>query len=276
MPTYAIGDIQGCYDSLRGLLSYIGFDPRNDRLWLVGDLVNRGPKSLEVLRWARSLDDRLVAVLGNHDIHLLLRSVGAARRKKRDTLGPILESPDGHELLQWLRMRPLLHTEGEWAMVHAGLHPHWSLETARTEAEQITNILRADDWRTRIVELAGKKAPPWSAELPLYRRVRAAAAVFFQLRTCRIDGSLCAEFKGEAGAAPRDCIPWFKLRDAKWRDHRVIFGHWATLGLLQGKYVLGLDTGCVWGGALTACRLDDGQIFQVPAAESSYSPIWSP
>lgn len=275
MPTYAIGDIQGCYDSLRGLLSYIGFDPRNDRLWLVGDLVNRGPKSLEVLRWARSLEDRIVAVLGNHDIHLLLRSVGAARRKKRDTLGPILESDDGHELLQWLRMRPLLHTEGSWAMVHAGLHPEWSLAEAAREAELITDILRADDWRARIVELAGKKPPAWSPDLPAAKRVRAAAAVFWQMRTCRSDGSLCEDFKGPVTAAPNDCTPWFKIRSARWRDYRVIFGHWATLGLLQGKYVLGLDTGCVWGGALTACRLDDGQIFQVPAAESSYSPIRS-
>ena len=275
MPTYAIGDIQGCYDSLRGLLSYIGFDERNDRLWLVGDLVNRGPKSLEVLRWARSLDDRVTVVLGNHDIHLLLRSVGAARRKKRDTLASILDADDGHELLEWLRMRPLLHTEGDWAMVHAGLHPEWSLATAQREADLITEILRGDDWRDRIVELAGKKAPPWSLELSPYHRTRAAAAVFFQLRTCRADGSLCQDFKGAVTAVPHDCTPWFKVRDAKWRGHRVIFGHWATLGLLQGKYVLGLDTGCVWGGALTACRLDDGQIFQVPAAETSYSPIWS-
>ena len=267
MATYAIGDIQGCYDTLCELLDYVGFDARTDRLWLVGDLVNRGPKSLEVLRWARDLGDRVVCVLGNHDIHLLRRCAGAARRKKRDTLDAILEARDRDELLDWLRSRPIAHVEGRHVLVHAGLHPAWSIDRAIAEASDLTTWLRADDWQTHMNRLGGKKPLSWTSELAPEQRRQAAAAVFFSIRTCRADGSLCAEFKGPAREAPSDCTPWFRVPEAHWLSHRVLFGHWATLGLFQGKHVLGLDSGCVWGGALTACRLEDGQLFQVPARE---------
>lgn len=273
MATYAIGDIQGCFDSLLRLLDYIQFNRRADRLWLVGDLVNRGPRSLDVLRWARDLGDAAVIVLGNHDIHLLARAAGVARRKKRDTLEEALDAPDAPELIDWLRARSVLHVEGDLAMVHAGLHPDWSIADATGEARSLTALLRASDWRERIGGLAGKKAPTWSPELAPEQRVSAAAAVFFSMRTCRRDGSLCQDFKGPADSAPSDCSPWFKAAGARWTERRVVFGHWSTLGLLQGKYVLGLDTGCVWGGALTACRLEDGQIFQVPAAERNPVPV---
>ncbi len=273
MSTYVIGDVQGCYDSLRGLLSYVKFDPRVDRLWLVGDLVNRGPRSLDVLRWARDLGDSLVCVLGNHDIHLLLRYLDVVRSKKRDTLAPVLEAEDCDELIGWLRRRPVMHVEDGLAMVHAGLHPSWTIADAQREAREISFALSAPDWDTRLVRMITKKPPAWSLDLKPPSRLQAAAAVFFRMRTCHKDGSLCADFAGPLVDAPEDCIPWFKVRDAPWRDHTIFFGHWSALGLLQGKYVVGLDTGCVWGGALTAVRLEDRVIFQMPAAENQVLSI---
>lgn len=269
MATYVIGDIQGCFDSLRGLLAYVKFDPVSDRLWLVGDLVNRGPKSLEVLRWVRELGDSVVCVLGNHDIHLLLRYLDVVKQKKRDTLAPVLAAADCDELIDWLRHRPIMHVENGLAMVHAGLHPSWTIADASRAADEICHALRGPDWQHQIARIMTKKPPAWTAELKPTARMQAAAAVFFRMRTCREDGSMCDDFAGPMVDAPADCIPWFKVRDASWKDHEVFFGHWSALGLLQGKYVFGLDTGCVWGGALTAVRLEDRVIFQMPAAENN-------
>lgn len=270
MATYAIGDIQGCFDSLSKLISYIGFDPRTDRLWLVGDLVNRGPKSLEVLRFVRDLGDRATCVLGNHDMHLLCQAAGISRHKKRDTLQAVLEAPDRDELIDWLRHRPVMHVEDGQVLVHAGLHPDWTIDDARALADEICARLRAPDWRDQISVLKSKKkTPAWARDLSTKKRLRAASSVFFTMRACRADGTLCEDFAGPIDQTPDDCIPWFAVPDARWRDHEheVIFGHWAMLGLYHGDQVLGLDTGCVWGGWLTAVRLDDGEIFKVPSKE---------
>ncbi|MEM9487800.1 MAG: symmetrical bis(5'-nucleosyl)-tetraphosphatase [Myxococcota bacterium] len=269
MATYAIGDIQGCFDTLQALLERIQFDPDNDYLWLAGDMVNRGPKSLEVLRWARDLGDRVVAVLGNHDVHLLLRATGLAGRKKRDTLSTVLNAPDRDELIEWLRMRPLMHVQDGYVMVHAGLHPTWSVPEAMTMADEIADMLRGDDWRDEVGRLPCRKksSPTWTPDLPKPLRIRATSGVFITIRTCRVDGSQCIGFAGPPEDAPTGCRPWFSFPDARWRDHCVLFGHWAALGMQIQDHYIALDSGCVWGGKLTAVRLDDRAVFQVPSIE---------
>lgn len=268
MATYAIGDIQGCFDSFQALLRGIGFREADDRLWLAGDLVNRGPKSLEVLRWARAHDERVTAVLGNHDLHALARAAGVLPKKKNDTLAKLLEASDGAELIDWLRRRQMMHVSGEHAMVHAGLHPAWSVEDAAALAREIETMLRADSWQAAMPALVTGPVLPWSAELTGSARLRTATSIFSRLRMFRPDGTMCEEYSGPPGAAPDSYTPWFAWPGARWRGQcRVIFGHWAALGLRLTKDIIALDTGCVWGNSLTAFRLDDGAIFQVPAAE---------
>ena len=268
MATYAIGDIQGCYDSLQVLLERIQFDPRHDRVWLAGDLVNRGPKSLEVLRWARDLGDRVTAVLGNHDIHLLMRAAGVAGKKKRETLKPIIKASDRDDLIDWLRHQPLIHVQDGFAMVHAGLHPHWAICDAVSLAEQATEILRAHDWRFRISALSSSSNTQWLPNLPKDQRIRATTCVLTKIRTCLSNGDLCHDFAGHPDDAPPGCTPWFAVPEARWRDHCVLFGHWAALGIHVEDRSIALDSGCVWGGKLTAVRLDDRALFQVSAIES--------
>lgn len=268
MATYAIGDIQGCYDSLQLLLDLIEFDPRQDRLWLAGDLVNRGPKSLEVLRWARSLGDRVVAVLGNHDTHMLLRAAGIAGKKKRETLDSILRAPDRDELIDWLRHQPLLHVENGFAMMHAGLHPAWSIADAQALNDEICAALRADDWRFRVPRLLCSSSQQWSPDLPAVAQLGAATQVFTKIRTCQLNGDMCCGYTGPRNGAPEGCVPWFDVPDAHWRDHCVVFGHWAALGFSISEQHISLDSGCVWGGRLSAVRLEDSAMFQVPAVET--------
>jgi bis(5'-nucleosyl)-tetraphosphatase (symmetrical) len=267
--TYAIGDIQGCFDSLTKLLARIGFDPAADRLWLVGDLVNRGPRSLEVLRWAHDLGDRAVAVLGNHDLHLLMRAAGVIKKKKLDTLDRILDASDCDRLLDWLRHRPLLHREGDRVMVHAGLHPAWSMETAAALAAEVEALLRAPDWRARIRALKKKEPPAWRADLTGAERLQAITGVLLRTRVCTPDGRIAHQFSGPPREAPAGYIPWYAVPGACWRTpgQCVVFGHWAALGLHLDAACMGLDTGCVWGGALTAVRLEDRRVVRVPAVE---------
>lgn len=267
MATYAIGDIQGCYESLQRLLDRIGFDPAGDRLWLVGDLVNRGPRSLEVLRWARDLGDRVVAVLGNHDLYLLLRAAGATKKKKLDTLDPVLTAPDRDELVDWLRRRPFVHREGGYTMVHAGLHPAWSGAEAEHLGAEVQALLRAADWRARVGHLQCNHPPAWHPHLFGFERLRAITSVLVRLRACTPDGRMVYKFSGPPQQVPRGYLPWYAVPGARWAEDRVVFGHWSALGLHRDQRCAGLDTGCVWGGALTALRLEDEHVVQVPAAE---------
>ncbi len=268
MATWAIGDLQGCMSSLERLLDRIAFDAGGDRLWLVGDLVNRGPRSLDVLRWAQGLGDAVVAVLGNHDLHLLARIAGAAEPKKRDTLDAVLAAPDRDVLGDWLRRRPLVHVEGEHLMVHAGLHPRWSAKRARALAAEIEVGLTGDDWRTWIKQLSGK-AQAWHDDLDGSERVRAIVQFFARVRMIDKDGVPDLGYDGPPHQAPRGLRPWFELADAKWSDHTAVFGHWSAMGLAVGPRHLGLDTGCVWGRRLTAVRLEDRMVVQVDAAEAA-------
>lgn len=265
MATYAIGDIQGCMASLERLLALIAFSPA-DRLWLVGDLVNRGPRSLDVLRWAYEHDRQITCVLGNHDLHLLARAAGAAPPKKRDTLDDVLNARGAERLLTWLRERPLVHVEDGFVLVHAGLHPQWTVEDAALRAGEIEHELRAPTWRAFLAQLQGP-TPRWDQRLGGGDRWRAILAYLARARMLKRDGRAEIEFDGAPAEAPADLVPWFAVPDAAWRTHTAVFGHWSALGLDLGPHHIALDTGCVWGRSLTAIRLDDRMVFQAKAVE---------
>jgi bis(5'-nucleosyl)-tetraphosphatase (symmetrical) len=268
MATYAIGDVHGCFDTLTRLLSRIGYSPRQDRLWLVGDLVNRGPRSLAVLRWAAALgDDRLVAVLGNHDLHLLARAAGLAKERRRDTLEAVLGARDRDDLLAWLRARPLLHHEGEHVLVHAGLLPDWTVEDAASLAQELEEELQGEKGDRLLGSLREDLPGPWQVALSGTARRRLALAAFTRLRTLTPGKGMCSDFSGPPHLAPPGCVAWFDVPGRKSRGTTLLFGHWAALGLLQQDGVIALDTGCVWGRTLSAIRLEDGKLFRVPAAE---------
>ena len=266
MARYAIGDIQGCMGSLERLLETIGHDPARDRLWLVGDLVNRGPRSLDVLRWARTQGHRVVAVLGNHDLHLLARAAGLAPAKKRDTLDDVLAAPDAAELIDWLRRRPLVHVEDGWLMVHAGLHPRWTAARALALAGEIEGGLQSAAWREWLRGIQAA-APPWSDDLVGRARARSILSYLVRVRGCDAAG-VPVDFDGPPEQAPRGTHPWYAVPDAAWRDHTVVFGHWAAQGLRLGERWIACDAGCVWGNELAAVRLDDRAVFRVKAVES--------
>lgn len=267
MATFAIGDVHGCFGTLQHLLRRIQYDRRQDRLWLVGDLVNRGPRSLDVLRWAVEEEDRIVVVLGNHDLHLLGLNWGVSPLKRRDTLDHLLAAPDRDDLLEWLRRRPLLHRENGCTLVHAGLFPVWSLDKAERLAREVEAWLRGDRGPDLVATIDKKTPERWKGGLEGFERARIALAGFARLRTLHEDGRMCAEFSGPPREAPKGCTPWFAVPGRKSTEEHVVFGHWAALGLWLQDGVAALDTGCAWGRELTAVRLDDGEVFQVPAAE---------
>lgn len=258
MATYAIGDIQGCFDELQQLLAQLKFDRANDQLWFCGDLVNRGPKSLETLRFVKGLGDAAVTVLGNHDLHLLAKAEGFGKKLKQDTLDEILNAPDCDELMHWLRHQPLLHHDSEigFSMVHAGLPPQWDLATARACAHELESKLRADDYHEFIQVMYGNQPNQWSDELEGVDRWRFIANVFTRLRFCYADGRLELKAKGEPGTQKQDCLPWYDVPGRKTENDRIAFGHWSTLGVGERNNTLSLDGGCLWGGQLVAVRLD--------------------
>jgi bis(5'-nucleosyl)-tetraphosphatase (symmetrical) len=264
MATYAIGDIQGCYDSLQNLLEHIAFDPARDRLWLVGDLVNRGPKSLETLRLIKSLGPAALTVLGNHDLYLLMIAEGGAKfRGKDDTLQAILDAPDCAELLNWLRHQPLCHIEDEFCLVHAGLLPQWTAERARQLAGEVEAALQGPDFSTFIRNLWGSEPAGWSDDLTGWARLRVIVNAMTRMRFCTPDGIMEFKTKGTLAKAPAGHIPWFDLPGRKSSDSVMVTGHWSALGLKITPNLLALDSGCLWGGHLTAVRLEDCQVFQV-------------
>lgn len=266
MATYAIGDIQGCYTELQSLLKTIAFDPVHDQLWFVGDLVNRGPQSLEVLRLVKSMGESAITVLGNHDLHLLAVAAGVAKIHNGDTLDEILSAPDCEELLTWLRHRPLLHVSGQFAMVHAGLLPDWTIKQAAKLAREVEATLRSDDYVTFFQQMYGNQPNAWNAKLRGNKRRRLIINAMTRMRVCNELGEMEFKFKGEIERIPAGYQPWFTLPQRSSRDETIIFGHWSALGLLMQHNVIALDTGCLWGGTLTAFRLEDRQIFQVASA----------
>jgi bis(5'-nucleosyl)-tetraphosphatase (symmetrical) len=262
MATYVIGDVQGCFTTLDRLLRRFDFDERRDRVWLVGDMVNRGPDSLEVLRWAKAMGKAVTAVLGNHDLHLLALAEGVREPRRRDTLDAVLEAPDREALLEWLTGRPLLHREDDFVMVHAGLLPQWSLDEAEALAWEAQESLRSRRRYQLLERLPDReRVRRFDSSLTDSERTRLALDVFTRLRTLTTEGELCLDFTGAPKDAPVGCRPWFDLCSFP-PPVTVLFGHWARLGLYVGRNAIGLDTGCVWGGRLTAIRLEDRQVFQ--------------
>lgn len=265
MATYAIGDIQGCYSTLRRLLDKIDFDPARDRLWLVGDLVNRGPKSLAVLRFVKSLGTRAITVLGNHDLHLLVVAAGHVEPHRGDTLHAILKAPDREELLDWLRRRKLMHVAGRYAMVHAGVLPQWSIAKAMSLAREVEAALRRADYGDFLRHMYGNKPDRWRENLTGFDRLRVIINVLTRLRLCTAGGRMEFTHKGAPTHPPRGFKPWFETPRRRNRPTTIIFGHWAALGLYLESNVVCLDTGCVWGRTLTAFRLKDRALFQCAA-----------
>lgn len=260
MATYAIGDIQGCHDDLQVLLEKLCFDPARDTLWFTGDLVNRGPKSLESLRFVKDLGDRAVTVLGNHDLHLLALWAGRQKDfKPTDTLRPILEAPDRDALLDWLRHRPLVHHDESlgFTLVHAGLPPQWDLETALACAAEVERTLQGADFPEFMNRMYGNEPRLWAEDLSGWDRLRFSVNCFTRLRYCTPEGELEFKQKGAPGTAKEPLVPWFQVKGRKSAGLRVVFGHWSTLGLHMRDGVYALDTGCLWGGTMTALRLDD-------------------
>jgi bis(5'-nucleosyl)-tetraphosphatase (symmetrical) len=252
---YAIGDVQGCDEELRALLKLLRFSADRDRLWFVGDLVNRGPGSLATLRLVRDLGENAVVVLGNHDLHLLALAFGSDRKRKSDTLDEVLAARDRDALLEWLIGRPLAHAEGADLMVHAGLVPQWSAAQAVALAGEVSAALRRDP-RALFAGMYGNEPDRWREDLAGADRLRFVINVLTRLRVCTAEGRTDFGLKGEPPPPPSPLRPWFELPGRRSRDGRVIFGHWSALGLVQRHDVVGLDTGCVWGGALTAFDLD--------------------
>jgi bis(5'-nucleosyl)-tetraphosphatase (symmetrical) len=257
--TYAIGDVQGCFDELQQLLEKLGFDRKKDALWFVGDLVNRGPKSLEVLRFVRGLGDHAVTVLGNHDLHLVTQHEGFERRRKDDTFDDVLRAPDAKELVDWVRTRPMMHADGHWAMVHAGLLPQWAVEDALTLAKEVERALAAPGYRDFLANLYGSQPDEWRDDLAGWDRLRVIVNAMTRLRFCTAAGRM--EFRSKGDAAPAGYMPWFELRKAG--ESTILFGHWSALGLKLTDRFSALDCGCVWGGMLAALRLEDRKLFQV-------------
>jgi len=257
MATYAIGDIQGCYDELRTLLDRLEFDPAKDRLWLAGDLVNRGPDSLKVLRFAKGLGERAVCVLGNHDLHLLAVAAGNLRHYKDESLADVLQAPDRDELLDWLRRRPLMHSsKGKgYSMIHAGLPPQWDIKTAQRCAREVERVLRGPDFPRLMREMYGNKPDRWSKKLKGMDRLRFIINCFTRLRYCGADGTLALKEKGAPGSQAKGLLPWFEVPGRASAKERIVCGHWSTLGFVNRRNVWSLDTGCLWGGSLTAVRL---------------------
>ncbi len=268
MSTYLIGDVHGCYDELIALLAQVEFDPRRDTLWLTGDLVARGPGSLEVLRYVKSLGDSVRLVLGNHDLHLLAVFAGISRNKPKDRLKPLLEAPDADELLNWLRRQPLLQVDEEkkLVMAHAGITPQWDLETAQQCARDVEAVLSSDSYPFFLDAMYGDMPNHWSNELSGLARLRFISNAFTRMRYCFPNGQLDMYSKEAPEDAPAPLKPWFAIPGPVSNAYSIAFGHWASLegrGTPEGIYAL--DTGCCWGGELTCLRWEDKQYFTQPS-----------
>lgn len=266
MSTYAIGDIQGCFDSLSRLLEHCAFDPARDRLWLVGDLVNRGPRSLETLRFVRDLGDAALTVLGNHDLSLLMAAEGFGKKSAGDTFDDVLDAPDGPELLDWLRRQPLCHVADGFCLVHAGLLPQWTVAQARALAGEVEAALVGPHWREFMAQMWGSEPAAWSDSLTGWPRLRAIVNAMTRMRFCSPQGVMEFKTKGEASAPPPGFMPWFEVPGRRSADTTLVTGHWSALGLRVLPNLLAIDSGCLWGGPLTAVRLEDRALYQVPCS----------
>ena len=264
MATYAIGDLQGCFFSFKDLLKKIQFNPAHDRLWFVGDLINRGPGSLDVMRWMFEHQSSVVTVLGNHDLHTLVVAEGFVSAHRSDTIQSLLDAPDATELLGWLRQQPLVHFEHGYLMVHAGLLPDWTVDQAMALGAEVKLALQAPNYREFLKHMYGNDPKCWDDGLTGWDRLRVITNAMTRLRICSTEGEMEFKFKGELENIPNGYQPWFDLTQRASVNTPIVFGHWSALGLQHKNNVYSLDTGCLWGGHLSAMRLEDRQIFQVP------------
>ena len=270
MAIYAIGDIQGCLTPLKRVLDKVRFDPAIDRLWIAGDLVNRGPDSLETLRFIYSIRDAVVAILGNHDLHLLALAAGCRQANKYDTLQTILDAPDKAVLLDWLRHQPLLHCDDRvgYTIVHAGIPPQWSITQARGYAAEVEAVLQSSQCQYFLAHMYGNQPDKWDDGLTDYRRWRVITNCLTRMRFCTADGRLNLTAKGDIKNAPEGYLPWFKHAARKASKDNIIFGHWAALrGSVAEGNIFALDSGCVWGDELTVMRLSDREVISVSCAQ---------
>jgi len=263
MATYIIGDLQGCLDPLISLMAKIHFDPEQDQAWFVGDLVNRGPQSLECLRYVKALGSAAKTVLGNHDFHLLASYLGVEKYcAKSDTLEPILQAKDADELIDWLRRQPLMiqHPLHPWVMVHAGIPPQWSIAQAAEYAQEVHELMATPQWQVFIRDhLFGSKTRTWHPGLQGWERYRYIVNAFARMRYCSDQGKLEFKLKSHPDQnANNDYLPWFAHTHRRNKDHQIFFGHWSTLGAMDAYHVHATDTGCLWGGELTAFCADTG------------------
>ena len=267
---FLIGDLQGCCDALDRLLEHIGFSPSRDHIWLLGDLVNRGPQSLQTLRRIRSLEGAAASLLGNHDLHLLAVADGAQRLKRQDTLEEILAAPDREALLDWLRAQQLAAREEGWLLVHAGVAPQWDAGETLALAAEVEATLRGPDRVAFMHQLYGDRPRRWDATLRGHDRLRCIVNALTRMRLCSADGRMEFETKEGPGAAPPGYGPWFVFAGRRSAGTPIAFGHWSTLGRIDRPDLLALDTGCVWGGALSAARIDGGrrELFQVACPQA--------
>ena len=269
MPSiWMIGDIQGCCASLDALLALpdIADDP-GAHFWFAGDLVNRGPESLTTLRRIMSLGDRATAVLGNHDLHLLAMAAGVRRAGKKDTLEEVLKAPDAQEIIDWLRSRPLAHYDYGHLLVHAGVLPQWDAEKTLALADEVQTALRSNSWKKHLEQMYGNSPDQWDEGLTGPDRMRVIINALTRLRMCDRQGKMALSIKTEPSAQDKSLVPWFNLPKRATRDVTVVFGHWSTLGLKLDSDVICLDSGCLWGGHLTAVRLQDHAVLQVPCEQ---------
>jgi bis(5'-nucleosyl)-tetraphosphatase (symmetrical) len=269
MAIYAIGDIQGCFDELLKLLDTLSFNEHDDQLWFAGDLVNRGPKSLETLRFVKSLGDSAITVLGNHDLHLLAASCAPKIAHKKDSLLPILEAPDRDELIDWLRHRPLFHFNDDFCLVHAGVPPQWDFKKTQKMALLAEQTLRGANYQAFLKQMYGNKPNIWSPNLKGVERLRFIVNCFTRMRYCDASGRLDFIHSGPLGSQPKNLVPWFEAPKRKSTDMRIIFGHWSSLGYYEGPNCYAIDTGCLWGGQLTALKLGESvQRFSIDCPEA--------
>ncbi len=263
MATYAIGDIQGCNHAFMALLSRLQFDAKRDKLWLVGDIINRGGGSLQVLRWCYQHQHSLKIVLGNHDLHALAVAHGLKPAHRGDTLQALLDAADSDTLFKWLRHQPLIHAENEYVMVHAGLFPQWTIEKAACLASEVECALQADSYLDFFANMYGNSPSHWHDELAGMDRLRTITNAMTRMRICTASGEMEFAFKGELQDVPAGYMPWFDVPARQSSDASIICGHWSALGLRQRENIIALDTGCLWGGKLTAFCLETKKITQV-------------
>ncbi|UGA55119.1 symmetrical bis(5'-nucleosyl)-tetraphosphatase [Vibrio sp. VB16] len=262
MANYIVGDIQGCFDELQLLLNKANFDPKHDTIWFAGDLVARGPKSLETLRFVKSLGSAAITVLGNHDLHLLAVSLGIHPQKKKDRTLPIFSAPDRDELLDWLRHQPLIAEHDEFVVCHAGISPQWDRKQACAASKEVEAELQGDNWRWLIEEMYANSPDYWDDDLQGIERYRYIINAFTRMRFCFTDGRLDMLCKlPPQDVTSKKLVPWFKLKQRIKLDKTILFGHWAALSGFENKHAIGLDTGCVWGGTLTMLRWEDKTFF---------------